>query len=46
MLTVSVLLQVLYIYDNLLSSIAGIASSRLLTHLVCHNNQLTSLQGL
>lgn len=38
--------QVLYIYDNLLSSIASIASSRLLTHLYCHNNQLTGLQGV
>jgi Leucine-rich repeat (LRR) protein len=38
--------QVLYIYDNLLSSISNIGSSRLLTHLYCQNNQLTSLQGI
>lgn len=36
----------MYVYDNLLSSIGGISSSRLLTHLYCQNNQLTSLQGL
>jgi len=40
------ILQVLYVYDNLLSNISSIAGNRLLTHLYCHNNLLTSLQGV
>lgn len=40
------ILQVLYVYDNLLSNISSIAGNRLLAHLYCHNNLLTSLQGI
>ncbi|WIA33757.1 hypothetical protein OEZ86_006872 [Tetradesmus obliquus] len=39
-------LQVLYLYDNQLTSIASICSNRLLTHLYIQNNRLQQLNGL